>query len=173
MQDVFAVGFYEWWGYQVMNIRTYLKKDASALSSLMARSIDQVARKDYNPDQIRVWLERVPCKNNMDKMTLDGRLRLCVVDDQDDPVAFADLDCGGQIVYFFCAPEIVRRGFGTGLLKAIEKAAKEKKLDYLYVEASQTAKGFFLSQGYALLHKREFFIKGVAVYNWAMQKKFE
>ena len=41
----------------------------------------------------------------------------------------------------------------------------------LYVEASEFAKPFFARKGFALLHRNDFTMDGVAVHNYAMEKR--
>ncbi len=147
-----------------------MKKDAGALCILVVRSVREVACQHYSPDQVRVWADRVPSRERMDDLGLDSRVRLCAVDELDDPVAFADLELDGHIGYFYCAPEVVGRGVGTELYRALERSARARGMKRLYVEASETAQRLFLGCGFRVDHKREFKIENVAVHNWAMDK---
>lgn len=153
-----------------MIIRHYKKKDAGPLCVLVVRSVKEVASQFYSPDQVRVWADRVPSRERMDDLGIDGRVRLCAVDDFDEPVGFADLEADGHIGYFYCAPEVVGQGVGTRLYLALEDAAKKRGLKRLYVEASEIARRLFLGQGFRIDHKRVFEIEHVAVHNWAMDK---
>lgn len=154
-----------------VKIRKYKQKDAGPLCVLVVRSVRHVASKDYSPDQVRVWADRVPSRERMDQLGLDGRLRFVAVDEMDYPLGFADLERDGHIGYFYAAPEAVGRGIGRMLCEAIEKEAMALGLKRLFVEASETAKPFFIRLGFKVDHKREFEIERVAIHNWAMDKK--
>ncbi|GJM03452.1 MAG: acetyltransferase [Rhodomicrobium sp.] len=151
-------------------VRKYRQKDAGPLCVLVVRSVKQVASYDYSADQVRVWADRVPSRERMDDLGLDGRLRFVAVDLMDEPVGFADLERNGHIGYFYCAPEVVGTGVGRALYEALEKEAVELGLKRLFVEASETAKPFFIWLGFSVDHKREFEIERVPIHNWAMVK---
>ena len=63
------------------------------------------------------------------------------------------------------------RGIASGLYAQLEASACQRDMPRLYVEASEPAKPFFARKGFALLHRNDFTMDGVAVHNYAMEMR--
>ncbi|MGB3625975.1 MAG: hypothetical protein WA989_09105, partial [Henriciella sp.] len=56
-------------------------------------------------------------------------------------------------------------------LAAVEDQARAQGTTRLYTEASEAAKSAFAKAGFDVLHRRELEVDGVAIHNWAMEKR--
>jgi putative acetyltransferase len=53
----------------------------------------------------------------------------------------------------------------------LEAEAQQRGLTRLYSEASEAARRFFLKQGFTVTARRDFAVSGVAIHNYAVQKR--
>jgi GNAT superfamily N-acetyltransferase len=84
----------------------------------------------------------------------DGRLVLVAADEQDQVVAFIDLEPDGHIDRLFRAPEAVGQHIASRLYDGIEAAARAQGIGRLYTEASELARRFFERKDFIVLAVR-------------------
>jgi len=152
-------------------VRPYRAADAPALSQIFRRSVEGLGPRAYGPAQVAAWASLCPTAEEIAARAGDGRLLLVAVDADDRPLAFADLERDGHIDLFYCAPEAAERGVAAALYAALEQAARAAGTSRLYAEASETARGFFERQGFAVTARRDFAVAGVAIHNYAVEKR--
>ncbi|HYE44065.1 MAG TPA: GNAT family N-acetyltransferase [Caulobacteraceae bacterium] len=156
-----------------MQNRPFRPADAEALTHVFYDAVHQVAAQYYSPEQIAAWVpERPPAERYLARGA-DGRLILVAADEADRPVAYVDLEADGHIDHLFCRPEQAGRGVTGALYAALEAEARARGLSRLYVEASEPAKRFFLRQGFSVVTRRDFEVRGVPIHNWAMEKRLD
>ena len=153
-----------------MNSRLYRPEDAAAIAKIFTRSVAEIAREDYAPEQLEVWASREASAERIGDRCTDGRTVLVAVDDSDRPLAFADLEVNGYIDHIYCTPEFAGKGVVSSLYDDLEAIARESGLDRLFTEASEAARRLFLRKGFAVTTEREFEIDGVPFHNYAMEK---
>ena len=95
---------------------------------------------------------------------------LVAVGDDDQPVAYCDLEADGHIDHIYCAPEATGRGVAEQLYREIEQVARTSGMTAVFVEASEPAKRFFLKQGFRLIRRNDFQVNGVAIHNYIKRK---
>lgn len=154
-----------------MKIRRYEKADAVHLSSLYRRSVERIGPRDYGAAQVAAWVARCPSPARIDAVAADGRCMLVAVDGRNVPIAFGDLEPDGHIDFLYCAPEAAGTGVAAALYRALEAIARENGNDRLYAEASEAACRFFRRQGFTVLRRRDFETGGVAIHNYAVEKR--
>jgi putative acetyltransferase len=160
---------------ETVRIRPYHPSDAPALGDIFVASVRGIGARDYSPAQVAVWAgegaeaARAVGERLGGKMA-DGRRCWVAVDEADAVVAFVDLEADGHIDFLYAAPEAVGTGAAGLLLDALEAAARADGMTRLYVEASEAARRFFLKRGFAVDHRRDFEIAGVAIHNHAMSR---
>ena len=154
-----------------MHIREYETRDALALADIFNRAVAEIAPAAYSPDEIEAWLDGGMEAGETDARCSDGRSVWVAADDHDMAIAFIDLEDDGHIDMLFCQPEWAGRGVASALYKTLEASALQRGMPWLYVEASEIAKPFFARKGFALLHRNDFTMDGVAVHNYAMEKR--
>ncbi|MBA5776633.1 GNAT family N-acetyltransferase [Stappia sp. F7233] len=151
-------------------IRPYRPDDAPALNDLYRRSVLELGPRGYAPDQVEEWANLAPSPEHFRALMVDGRYRLVAADDDDLPLAFADLETDGHIHFFYCAPEAAGRGVASRLYEALEEAARNLEIGRLYAEASEVALPFFLKHGFRHLGRRDFEVAGTPIHNHAVEK---
>jgi len=154
-----------------VRVRAAREGDCEALSLLYRRSVEQVGSLHYSPEQVRAWAALAPSAEHLRALAGDGRLRLVAVDTADAPVAFADLKSDGHIHFLYCAPEAAHRGVTANLYRVLEAAARAEGIARLHAEASEAASRFFRRQGFTVLARRDFEVAGVAIHNYAVEKR--
>jgi putative acetyltransferase len=153
-----------------MRIRDYIPTDAAHLSAIFFAAVRQTGRLGYSEQQVQVWAPKPPDPAIYDKRAAEGRVFLVAVDDQDRPLAYADLEMDGHIDHLFCHPAAGRKGIASALYDELEKAALQHKIARLYVEASELARPLFLRKGFTEIARRDFERHGVPIHNYSMAK---
>ncbi len=156
-----------------MRIRAYEARDAAGVARVFRRSIEELGPRDYSPEQVAAWVGRAPDAAAFQARASDGRVFIVLADDDDQPVAFADLEADGHVDMLYCAPEAAGTGLVLLLYATLEAIARQRGMTRLYSEASEAALRFFLTRGFVKLHRRELMIGDVAIHNYAVEKVLE
>lgn len=153
-----------------MTIRAYRTGDAPKLATLFFRSVREAGLKDYSQAQVEVWAPEASDPARFAARAEDGRTTLIVVDGDDEPVAFGDLEADGHIDLLYCHPDAVGTGVASRLADELEAVARRAGMTRLYTEASEAARRLFLRKGFRIVERRDFELQGVAIHNYAMEK---
>jgi putative acetyltransferase len=156
-----------------MQVRPYRAQDAEALAELFHAAIHGIARRHYSDEQVRAWAPRVPDAAVYQTRASDGRLLLVAAGEDDQPLAYGDLEADGHIDHLFCHPDAAGTGVTALLYERIERAAAERGIGLLYVEASEPARRFFLKMGFTIVKRREFLVTGIPIHNFRMEKRLQ
>jgi putative acetyltransferase len=156
-----------------MQLRRYRPEDAQALADIFYRSVSELGPRHYAAEEVAAWAADAPDAEDMRVRGADGRAVLLVVDDQDRPIAFGDLEADGHIDLLFALPEAAGTGAAGALLDALEAVARAEGMMRLYVEASEAAKGLFARHGFTLIERNDFEQGGVATHNYRMEKRLQ
>ena len=154
-----------------MHIRAFRREDAPALAMLFHDAVHGIAARHYSAEQIAAWAPAAPPSERLLGWATDGRLLLVAVDEADQPLAVADLEADGHVDHLFSRPDAAGTGVTASLYAALETEAIKRGITHLHTEASEPARRFFERRGFALLHRRDFEIAGVAIHNYAMEKR--
>ena len=100
----------------------------------------------------------------------DGRLTLVAADEQDQIVAFIDLEPDGHIDRLFCAPEAAGQHIASRLYTELEAAARAQGIGRLHTEASELARRFFERKDFIVLERQDRVLHGVPIHNYRMAK---
>ena len=65
---------------------------------------------------------------------------------------------------------MVGTGIGSALYDALESAANDHGIEFLFVEASEAARRLFERKGFAVEQRNDFTINGVPIHNYRMVK---
>ena len=153
-----------------MLIRPFLAADAVPLAALFHASVHQAGLRDYSPEQVSAWSPTVPDPARFIGRAQDGRIFLVAVDDAGNPIAYGDLERDGHIDHLYCRPDVVGTGIGSALYDALESAANDRGIEFLFVEASEAARRLFERKGFAVERRNDFAINGVPIHNYRMVK---
>lgn len=154
-----------------MRIRLFAPSDAAALAQLFHDTVHRIAGQHYSAEQVKAWVPNVPDPQRFLDWGSDGRLFLVAAGDEDEPLAFGDLEHDGHIDHLFCRADLAGTGVTAALYDALEEAACNREVERLYVEASEPARRFFLRKGFHVDHRRDFSIGGVPIHNYRMEKR--
>ncbi|HRO33022.1 MAG TPA: GNAT family N-acetyltransferase [Brevundimonas sp.] len=152
-------------------VRDYRSGEAEALNRLYVASVRGLGVRHYSAAQVEVWAGLAPSSERLDALMADGRTRLVAVDGEDRPVAFADLQTDGLIHFLYCAPEAAGTGAADALYAALEARARGAGVPRLTSEASEAAVRFLKARGFTVLERRDFEVEGVAIHNYAVEKR--
>lgn len=151
-----------------MKIRLFHKEDANQVAQLFHDTIREISIHDYSLSQVKVWAP--------DDIHFRNWAKVCserftyVADDEGVIAGFGELEPNGHIDCFFCHKDYQRMGVGSQIYGAIEAKARELGISRLYVEASITAKPFFLHKGFSVIRERRVECRGETFINYAMEK---
>ncbi len=153
-----------------MDIRRYRPDDAGAICRIFFSSVREAGIRDYSHAQVEAWAPAPPDSWAMNQRAGDGRTCLVAVNDRDEPLAYGDLEVDGHIDHLYCAPEFIGTGLASAIYAELEKIARGQGMRRLYTEASEAARQLFEHKGFAIVGRREFQLRGVAIHNYAMEK---
>ncbi len=154
-----------------MLVRDYVEGDAAAIVRLYYETIHTVNVADYSPEQVLAWAPAVPDAARW-HARMAGRCTL-VIEEGGELLGFAELETDGHLDMLFCRQDVVRRGVGAKLYAAVERRARALRLRRIFTEASLTARPFFERQGFRLIEPRTAWRQGVALANFAMEKRLD
>lgn len=152
-------------------IRPFKDSDAPALIEVFKRAVHELASCAYGAEQIAVWSDLCPTPDQLIDIMKDGRKTFVAVDDNDQVVAFTDLEADGHIRFLYASPDIAGTGAVAKLYEALEVEAITQGIGKLYSEASELAKSFMLKQGFSIVERRDFELRGVPIHNYAVEKR--
>ncbi|WP_081944466.1 GNAT family N-acetyltransferase [Thalassospira australica] len=155
----------------MITIRPFRAPDAASMSDIYRRSVTELGPRAYGPQQVAVWASLKPSPERLVEVMNDGRHCLVAVNNQDQVMAFGDIECDGHIEYLYASPDIAGTGVVAQLYDALENAAKAKNIAKLYSEASELAKSFLLKRGFSVVERRDFEVNGVPIHNFAVEKR--
>lgn len=155
------------------SVRPVEPRDADALATLFRRSVEELGPRAYSAVQVAAWSARVPSGAALLERWSDGRRVRVIVDENDRPLAFGDLERDGHIDLLYAAPEAAGSGAARLLYEELEGIARRERILRLYAEASEAAKRFFLKRGFTVVARRDFTIDGVAIHNYAVEKRLD
>jgi putative acetyltransferase len=151
-----------------MRIRPFRPGDEADLAEIFFTAVREVASHHYSDEQVKAWAPILPATERFTARAAEGRKVFVATDENDRPLAYGDLEPDGHIDHLFCRPEVAGRGVAAWLYRELE--AVKSGIDFLYVEASEPARRFFLKQGFEVIERRDFELAGVPIYNFRMEK---
>ncbi|WP_298466310.1 GNAT family N-acetyltransferase [uncultured Erythrobacter sp.] len=152
-------------------IRPFRTEDAASLADLTLAAIRTVGSQSYSSEQVDAWAARHPGPERFIERAGGGSHIFVAADDSDIPVAYSLLEPDGHLDMLYCHPKHTRRGLADQLLAVAEQTAITLKTESLYTEASELARPAFERAGYEVTQRRDFEIEGVAIHNYAMEKR--
>ncbi|MGC3940334.1 GNAT family N-acetyltransferase [Roseobacter sp. EG26] len=152
-------------------IRLFRTSDADALANIYVAAVAQLGRGHYTPAQLRVWRARSPSVEAIRDAYQDGRRAFVAVNEYGQVSGFSDLEQNGHIRYLYISPHMAGRGIARKLLVTLEDQARALGLSRIFAEASEVALPVFERAGFLSLQRQNFEIDGIAIHNYAVEKR--
>lgn len=149
-------------------LRPMLPQDAPVLAAIFCESIDVLTEEDYSENQREAWMAMADDEAAFARH-LAGQLTL-VATVGDSPVGFASLKDNRHIDMLYVHPHVVRQGVATVLVDALEKLAAARGAKQVAVDASDTARPFFVKRGYRDEQRNTITLAGEWLGNTSMVK---
>ena len=153
-----------------MNLRQITYKDQLELKKVYFDSINSINEKTYSKDQKIAWSSQAWENPNFGKTILEGKGWL--IYDKEKIIAFASRYPKDRISLIYCRGDSQRKGYGSTLIKKLEKDAKRENLDFLLTEASLLSYKLFIKNNWEIIRKEKITIKNIFFERYKMIKKF-
>jgi putative acetyltransferase len=157
------------------SLRPSSHDDACALADVTLAAIRSVWRAHYSEAQLQVWAARLHNPQRFVDRSEAGHTIIVAVDGRDYPIAYALLEPvtknGCHLDMLYCHPDHTRRGLADLLLADSERQARAQRASCLFTEASELACPAFARAGYRMVRRRDLAIEGIAIHNYAMEKR--
>lgn len=151
-----------------MHIRRFQSADAGQIAQLFHDTIRTVNLGDYTEQQVKAWAPDDIFFRDWEAKC-SGKFTL--VAETDGVIAgFSELDEDGHIDCFYCHKDFQGQGVGRLLYNGIELEAKNRGLARLFVEASITAKPFFMKMGFTIVKEQIVEVRGTEFTNFLIEK---
>ena len=157
----------------MMRLRPYRQDDAAFFPEIFDAAVSVTALNHYDQRQVDAWLTLNPGEAAFAKAYGDGRIAIVIVDGDERPLGFADVEQDGHIQFFYCHPDVSGTGMAAELLERLEESVRATGIKRLSAEASETAVGLFRRHGFTLGVRRNLLIDGVPIHNYAMSKELD
>lgn len=144
-------------------IRTFNEKYIDDLINIFILSIKNTCNNDYSNEQIEAWLSSIN-KANWIVMFKNNYTLIAFKDNT--PIGFGDISNNNYLNMLYVHPKYQNRGIATLICDILEQKANNE----ITVDASITAKNFFLKRDYMIIKKQTVYRKGIAINNFKMLK---
>lgn len=151
-----------------MELRRCRVEDLEEIRTLFTTTILTVNRRDYTDAQVRAWAGAAREFPRRQSFFLD--LYTLVAWEGAQLVGYGNIHESGYLDHLFVHRDYQGRGIATALCNALEAHAAAGGVERVTVQASLTARPFFLGRGYRLLREQGAEVGGVFLKNCAMEK---
>ena len=151
-----------------IKIRSYQVGDAAQIEQLFYDTVHAINRRDYTEKQVEIWAEQGKI-NRLSRPLENSYAYVAEVNGQ--IVGFADINSTGYLDRLYVHKDFQRRGIAAKLLDVLETKARDLHLSKVTVDASITAKPFFLANGYSVEEEQSKIVQGISFTNFKMHKR--
>ncbi len=151
-----------------MIIRRYNDDDLESVVKLFTETVHQVSIHDYSSEQVAAWAPQLPDLGHWRERL--ARVTLWVADSGSRLLGFCGLGADGHIDLLYTDYRFQRQGVARSLYRQIETEACSRGARRLFAEASITARPFFASMGFGIIHEQMVEVRGICFKNYAMEK---
>lgn len=149
-----------------MVVREYREDDLESVVALFGRSVRQIARRDYDDQQIAAWAPEQPdLEAWADRL---GSGTVLVAEEGERMAGFARLDEEGDIDLLYVDPAYERCRVAKRLINELTRIARGRGFRQLQADVSVTARLFFEAQEFELVESQLVERRGVAFKNYRM-----
>ena len=156
-----------------VTIREMRPEDARRFLEIHHAAVRGIAAKDYPTSVVEAWAQPIT-EQVIERFLANGDRELRLVAEIDgEPVGIgAIVVSNSELRACYVAPGAARRGVGSALVAAIERIARDYRLDHLELESSITAEPFYSALGYVVESRGDLFLSpGVPMAAVKMRKR--
>ncbi len=128
-------------------IRSMRMSEFNTVAKLVYDSVHTLCTKEYTPEQLEAWVPKDLYMPAFRRSIF--RCYAIVAVFNKEIVGFMSTERDGYINRLYTRPDWVRKGVATALLQDTEKWAKANSIKSLELEASKSAEGFYLKNGFS------------------------
>ena len=150
-------------------LRPFLPRDVEIVAAIFRAAIEGLTEEDYNPAQQDAWAAAADDEQAFAERLGKNLTLLATLDG--GPVGFGSLADNKTIDMLYVHPAVAGQGAGAVLYDALEKLAAARGATELTVEASDTARDFFQSRGFAPEQRNTISVGNEWLTNTTMKKK--
>ncbi len=148
-----------------MIIREYQPSDCKKIAKLFYNTVHTVNAKDYTKKQLDAWTSGNVDLRNWNE-SLSEHFTLVAVNNG-VITGFGDIDSSGYLDRLYVHKDYQRQGIATAICNKLERAFYVNRIT---VQASITAKPFFIHRGYEIIKEQQVVREGITLKNYVMQK---
>jgi len=150
-----------------MEIQSYSSERAGEIADLFHESVHAIDPSVYTPEQKEAWAPTPPDYEYWSERLNEKKPFVAIINDR--VAGFMELDADGHIDCTYIHPDFQGTGIATALYRHLLTVARKKKIERLYVEASNIAKPFFEHRGFSVVRKNEVQRNGASLINFTME----
>jgi len=143
--------------------------DYPSVKEVFRACIDQGPEEFYSEEQRSAWKEGINNRERWHRKMRDDYF-LIAENNAGSVIGFASLSEDGYLDTLYVHPDFQRQKVAQMLYFSIEKEARTKSCDRIYVDASHWAKPFFEAHGFLEIAENEVDRKGVKLTNFRMER---
>jgi len=143
-------------------------KDLNQICEVFTLSIEKTCHNDYNAPQISAWSSAAT--NHVKWIHKISTLFFIVAEKENRIVGFAALE-QNTIDLLYVHPDFQQMGIASHLLSVVITEARCHSYTTIKTEASNTAKQFFINNGFDITEKNNARVNGIEIPNWKMTKQ--
>lgn len=153
-------------------VRKLIITDIDNCISLFQATVHSINANDYSIEQLHAWaplVEPMKIDNYSYWQTLIKNIAY-VAEYNNQIIGFSDLNNEGYLDRLFVHKDFQKQGIATALVMQLENEARNYGIKQLTVQASVTAKPFFIKMGFYLVKKSFLEIRGMKLRNYWLAK---
>jgi putative acetyltransferase len=151
-----------------ISIRPALLGDLTEMQTLFVETIETVCKKDYSPEQIKVWTSSIEHTNRWTDRLQKQYFLIAHVENK--IVGYSSLQDNDYLDILYVHKDFQRQGIADRLYHEIEKEVIKRGSTILSSDVSITAKPFFEKKGFKAILEQKNIINGVEIVNYKMTK---
>lgn len=149
-------------------IRKATPGDLHKIISIFRETILAINSKDYDPGQIRVWIQSANDEPRWMRKINEQYFICC--ENLKEIVGFGSIDTTGYLDLLYVHARYQGQGIATFVMKELERFAIKNHINLISSDVSITARPFFDRKGYAAIEEQKKTICGIELINYRMQK---
>jgi len=151
-----------------ISIRPALLSDLAEMQTLFVETIEAVCKKDYSPEQIKVWTSSIEHTNRWTDRLQKQYFLIAQIENK--IVGYSSLQDKDYLDFLYVHKDFQRQGIADRLYNEIEIEAIKRGSTILNSDVSITAKPFFEKKEFKILLEQKNTINGVEIVNYKMTK---